>query len=71
MKQSSTVVIQNYSEKMEKMSYQSIQEQNKQSQPNFAEFERWVYDYDPNLESRLRPWKEKVDISRKEEVGSR
>ncbi|NEP91112.1 MAG: hypothetical protein F6K18_32265 [Okeania sp. SIO2C2] len=53
------------------MSYQSIQEQNKQSQPNFAEFERWVYDYDPNLESRLRPWKEKVDISRKEEVGSR
>jgi len=57
-----TVVIQNYSEKMEKISYQNIQEQNQQSQQNFEEFERWLYDYDPNSESRLRPWKEKVVI---------
>ena len=59
-----TVVIQNYSEKMEKLAYQSIQEQNKHSEQNFAEFERWLFDYDPKSESRLRPWEEK-------KVGSR
>ncbi|NEQ76369.1 MAG: NAD(P)-binding protein [Okeania sp. SIO2D1] len=57
-----TVVIQNYSEKMEKLAYKSIQEQNKQSEQNFAEFERWLFDYDPKSESRLKPWKEKVVI---------
>ncbi|MDJ0514832.1 MAG: FAD-dependent oxidoreductase [Trichodesmium sp. MO_231.B1] len=57
-----TVVIQNYSEKMEKLAYQSIQEQNKHSEQNFAEFERWLFDYEPKSDSRLKPWKETVVV---------
>ncbi|NES64384.1 MAG: NAD(P)-binding protein [Okeania sp. SIO2D1] len=60
-----TAIIQTRSAEGEKRYYQPTQptqQTNQQSQQNFEDFRDWVYDYQPNSESRLKPWKEKVVI---------
>ncbi|NES02202.1 MAG: hypothetical protein F6K22_04745 [Okeania sp. SIO2F4] len=57
-----TAIIQTRSAEGEKRYYQPTQQTNQQSQQEREKFQNWVYDYAPNSESRLKPWKEKVEV---------
>ncbi|NET80342.1 FAD-binding monooxygenase [Okeania hirsuta] len=59
-----TAIIQTRSAEGEKRYYQSNQQTNQKSQQMFEEeeFQNWLYDYEPNSESRFKPWQEKVVV---------
>ncbi|WP_353735260.1 FAD-dependent monooxygenase [Okeania sp. SIO2C2] len=57
-----TAIIQTRSAEGEKRYYQPTQQTNQHSPQAFEEFQNWVYDYDPNSDSRLKLWQETVAV---------
>ncbi|GGA48082.1 hypothetical protein CYANOKiyG1_67220 [Okeania sp. KiyG1] len=53
-----TAMIKTRSAEGEKGYYRPTQQTNQQPQNNLNDFRHWVYSYDPNSESRLKPWQE-------------